>query len=247
MLRRQGAQRTIVEVSEPSSPDEVAEEAPDEGPSLIARALRRSSVNGHVSRLPQNDGWTERTMSPAEDSSDTSRSPHAGGIEQSTEFTPLLPSATREHRLVNGSQRQHHDLESQKSPRAQPYRDHLSKAASLVAHFFHAGLDVEHGDHRMKWENVLLAPVACLPAVFVGLLLNILDALSYGKRHPHIYHDPACRRPDAEALSRHDSFPPRQPYLRQSRLGRHFHLLREHHHIPASFLLQEHLQRRHRI
>jgi SulP family sulfate permease len=28
---------------------------------------------------------------------------------------------------------------------------------------------------------VVVAPVSCLPAVVVGLLLNVLDALSYGK------------------------------------------------------------------
>ena len=35
-------------------------------------------------------------------------------------------------------------------------------------------------NRRRLWQNVVVAPVACLPAVIVGLLLNILDALSYG-------------------------------------------------------------------
>ncbi|ERT02885.1 hypothetical protein HMPREF1624_01188 [Sporothrix schenckii ATCC 58251] len=35
-------------------------------------------------------------------------------------------------------------------------------------------------DRRRLWQNVVVAPIACLPAVVVGLLLNILDALSYG-------------------------------------------------------------------
>ena len=34
--------------------------------------------------------------------------------------------------------------------------------------------------HKIDWRPVLLRPVKLLPAVFLGLLLNILDALSYG-------------------------------------------------------------------
>jgi SulP family sulfate permease len=34
--------------------------------------------------------------------------------------------------------------------------------------------------HKIDWRNTLLRPVRLLPAVFLGLLLNILDALSYG-------------------------------------------------------------------
>jgi SulP family sulfate permease len=35
-------------------------------------------------------------------------------------------------------------------------------------------------DRKALWNNVVLTPTSCLPAVAVGLLLNILDALSYG-------------------------------------------------------------------
>ena len=34
--------------------------------------------------------------------------------------------------------------------------------------------------HRIDWRDTLLRPVRLLPAVLLGLLLNILDALSYG-------------------------------------------------------------------
>jgi SulP family sulfate permease len=36
-------------------------------------------------------------------------------------------------------------------------------------------------DRKAIWRNAILAPISCLPAVILGLLLNILDALSYGK------------------------------------------------------------------
>jgi SulP family sulfate permease len=35
-------------------------------------------------------------------------------------------------------------------------------------------------DRKAIWENAVVAPVSCLPAVILGLLLNVLDALSYG-------------------------------------------------------------------
>lgn len=36
-------------------------------------------------------------------------------------------------------------------------------------------------NRKTIWENVVMDPLRCLPAVIVGLLLNILDALSYGE------------------------------------------------------------------
>lgn len=35
-------------------------------------------------------------------------------------------------------------------------------------------------DSRVLWKNIILPPVEVLPAVALGLLLNVLDALSYG-------------------------------------------------------------------
>lgn len=35
-------------------------------------------------------------------------------------------------------------------------------------------------NRKAMWENAVKAPIECLPAVILGLLLNILDALSYG-------------------------------------------------------------------
>jgi SulP family sulfate permease len=35
-------------------------------------------------------------------------------------------------------------------------------------------------DRKAIWDNAVLAPASCLPAVILGVLLNVLDALSYG-------------------------------------------------------------------
>lgn len=36
-------------------------------------------------------------------------------------------------------------------------------------------------DKKAIWDKAIISPLHCLPAVIVGLLLNILDALSYGE------------------------------------------------------------------
>ena len=36
-------------------------------------------------------------------------------------------------------------------------------------------------DRRKVWQNVVSRPASFLPAIILGLLLNILDALSYGR------------------------------------------------------------------
>ena len=35
-------------------------------------------------------------------------------------------------------------------------------------------------DRKAIFENAIITPLTCLPAVILGLLLNVLDALSYG-------------------------------------------------------------------
>ena len=104
-----------------------------------------------------------------------------------TEVTPLLGVANG---AVTGSQL--YDLEGQKdtvkrrvlgffrarahsdgAQAARPVKDRISTAAQSVTY-------IKHIDRKRLWENVVVAPAACLPAVIVGLLLNILDALSYG-------------------------------------------------------------------
>ena len=41
-------------------------------------------------------------------------------------------------------------------------------------------LNPKSWDRKVIWQTAVIAPTGCLPAVVLGLLLNILDALSYG-------------------------------------------------------------------
>jgi SulP family sulfate permease len=51
-----------------------------------------------------------------------------------------------------------------------------------VAHTVVVAVDPRRWDRKLIWQNAVLTPVSCLPSVAVGLLLNILDALSYGEK-----------------------------------------------------------------
>lgn len=59
--------------------------------------------------------------------------------------------------------------------------EHARRIEHHAAHTVAIAANSYRWDRKAMWQNVVVAPVACLPAVCVGLLLNILDALSYGK------------------------------------------------------------------
>jgi SulP family sulfate permease len=43
-------------------------------------------------------------------------------------------------------------------------------------------------NRKAIWQNAVVEPVGYLPAVILGLLLNILDALSYGMSiYPEVF------------------------------------------------------------
>ncbi|CAK7230442.1 hypothetical protein SBRCBS47491_007585 [Sporothrix bragantina] len=113
------------------------------------------------------------------------------GLLAPTESTPLLGSSTAHN--GNSQTPGQYDLEGQKptmrrrllgifssqsdggsanSPRV-PVKDRIKKTYQSATH-------LKCWDRRRLWQNLVVAPVSCLPAVIVGLLLNILDALSYG-------------------------------------------------------------------
>ncbi|OAA66709.1 sulfate transporter [Niveomyces insectorum RCEF 264] len=95
--------------------------------------------------------------------------------------------------VSNGADARRYDLEGQKNPIRRrllgvfgwPSRQWAGGAGhrSLARPFSKAYYTVTHlkcWDRKVLWDNVVVAPVVCFPAAIVGLLLNILDALSYG-------------------------------------------------------------------
>lgn len=173
---------TIQEVSEPPSPaNELEDDMPDEGPSILSSLLRKSppqsrqeaSPERHVSLEPKRPRPTDEGAELQDDD-----------MVEATENTPLLVTTSRRSYQSNGRNSAVGDVEGQK-PQAR--KDWLKGAKTLghslekkLAHATKAATSPDVWNRRSLWRNVIVAPVSCLPAVVVGLLLNVLDALSYG-------------------------------------------------------------------
>lgn len=148
---------------------------------MIANLLRRSPPESVVPDQAQESYDSNEGHNPDEDNN-TAGSEGQRNIASTniaTEHTPLLGGLTS-----NGRQSIASDLEGQKI-----YTKSWFNGFTKVTHRFEER--ISHGlsavfhprqwDRKAMWNNVVVTPVSCLPAVAVGLLLNILDALSYGQ------------------------------------------------------------------
>ncbi|KAL7935296.1 sulfate transporter family domain-containing protein [Trichoderma chlorosporum] len=178
---------TILEVSEPPSPEdrEDREQATgEEGPSALANMLRKSSPPSSL---------TERTSIPQAQPENvdagTSEPSHLDETQQQSttsepevsEHTPLLG---RQDSASGASSSVDLDLEGQKSQARGRWLHGLAEQRNKMEHRFVQIAKVASSprswNRKAIWETAVVEPVSCLPAVAVGLLLNILDALSYG-------------------------------------------------------------------
>ncbi|OAA73530.1 sulfate transporter [Cordyceps fumosorosea ARSEF 2679] len=179
----------IPEVSEPASPDESTEHLGDEdtpGPSVIANLLKRASPpESDTETTPKADrakSIASETL-PAARSSEAVGSPkawnHISAIEELvSERTPLLSASS------DTSYEAEAILEGQERPAKRNWFGKVREQSQEVKFGFIHGVKVATNPTRWNSkamaQHVLLEPLSCLPAVAVGLLLNILDALSYG-------------------------------------------------------------------
>ncbi|KAK4202216.1 sulfate transporter family-domain-containing protein [Triangularia verruculosa] len=176
-----------------------------EGPSMIAAMLRRSPPEERY-LLPQKEdqireddvvdatGDEEDVEEEDDDVGSLSRVSTGEprpllsrwGTEDD-EMSPLITTRSRESRRgygVSNGRNGSVDLESQKAPSRTGWLhrtvDSVKGRGNKVAKGFKTVGNPKRWDRHALWQNVVVAPVACIPAVIVGLLLNILDALSYG-------------------------------------------------------------------
>jgi len=227
------ATEPIVEASEPPSPEAELDAPPLESPSLLARALKMydQATRAPGKSLAQGSSpdssatEVEREQRPP---SFTARLSHTSVISDAahpTETTPLIRGRSHTIRPHNGSDG-NHDVESQKPIYPQhPGGSDRHKDLSFRRGFVYSIQllsEPKRWDRKQVWQNAVVTPISYLPAVTVGLLLNILDALSYGK----LQVDARLRSLPAKLRCRNDPLPPRQPSLRQPGLRRHLYILR---------------------
>lgn len=181
---------TIAEESEPPSPAAV-EEYSEAGPSMLTSMFKQSptTADDHdhpTTPISHKSRQKSATAIQEDDTRFLSPPPPRIGNGSASEFTPLLGTKPLSTTSLGG-ETDLDDLEGQK-----PVQEQTSWGNWL-------SVVTDQGTHRIRnvtetlnpkaWtaksvlDNVIMEPVRCLPAVIVGLLLNILDALSYGRKH----------------------------------------------------------------
>ncbi|KAI0858493.1 sulfate transporter family-domain-containing protein [Xylaria cubensis] len=174
----------IEEVSEPPSPDDETIVTEDVGPSMLTTMLRRSPPEAPPPPVSVDDStYSDRLRSPRSMSTmslnvgltePAERSP--GTSEGTSEITPLLrPKSHRSQSPVDLE-----DLENQKPQSTRRIRSSLTEAARNRIRGLGVVMNPKSWDKKAIWNKAVINPLHCLPAVIVGLLLNVLDALSYG-------------------------------------------------------------------
>lgn len=238
---------TILEVSEPPSPEEQEEEprtGEEEGPSALANLLKRLSPPSSLpeqTNIPQArfgivDADQAQQSSPIDE---TSHRPEAA-VTQDSEYTPLLG-----RRTSGSGDSSSVDIEGQKTfarvrwlrglaERRQKAEHHVIRIAKIAS-------SPRSWNGKAIWETAVVDPVSCLPAVAVGLLLNILDALSYGESVMYAH------KKDGADQTRYDSISTWNASFLSFRICWHFYILCQHNCGPARLLYGQYIQRGRRI
>ncbi|TVY46136.1 Uncharacterized protein LSUB1_G000015 [Lachnellula subtilissima] len=177
-------QATIPEVSEPASPENSSGSDKTPGTSVLSNMLKTSPPS---TSPPQQEEEALRKPAVTEYESETSSDRggliiSSNGVQQD-ERAPLLGKGPIEQRhhpdWIHGEQ----DLERQEMRR----KGSWPKLHNVILWYKGKCFDVARNvlnpkkwDRTLLWNLAVVTPVGFLPAVILGLLLNILDALSYG-------------------------------------------------------------------
>ena len=175
----------IPEVPEPPSPESHDGDAGEDGPSAIANLLRRSPPESVAADALASEGAgsEQPKIGPVDSQPSEAPQPRHGSRpddteELMTERTPLL------RRESSGGESPDEDLEGQKREPRKTLLNQLAEKARRVgqhaSNSFTVATTPKSWNVKTVFQTVLVTPASCLPAVCVGLLLNILDALSYG-------------------------------------------------------------------
>ncbi|WYZ34897.1 hypothetical protein EsH8_I_001173 [Colletotrichum jinshuiense] len=192
-LARVTSSETIQEVSEPPSPEEDAERIPEDGPSMLTNLLKKSPPQSHRDPSPEPQPELLEPSTPEPKRAPSAERPEreaqwsapstADGPTERTPLIPRLSSDSYDSYSTNGTTNGI-DVEGQEQkPRKLWLRGLKDLTVNVEGHILHGirtATSPKAWNRRAIWQNAVVAPVSCLPAVIVGLLLNVLDALSYG-------------------------------------------------------------------
>lgn len=167
----------IEEESEPPSPDEMqASPAPRLAPSALTNMMHRPppSSTEHLESDQSNDDTL------LENPTD-SRIPPLKGVNStsSSEMAPLLKKPLRtahDYGSVGDLERQTKYDPKRENSLTTTYKHVKERSRAIIQIAAHP----KSWNSKAVWHKGIVFPATLLPSVFLGLLLNILDALSYG-------------------------------------------------------------------
>ncbi|GAP86129.1 putative sulfate transporter family protein [Rosellinia necatrix] len=172
----------IEELSEPSSPDDETDATENAGPSMLTSMLRRSPPEALPSSTYIGDDSCDNELRASRSTGTMPLYPEPTGLgpgasDGTSEITPLLGSGPRKSTPPGDLE----DLENQKPrARARHARWSIKEEAGRRMRGLTTVANPKYWNAKTVWDKAVVGPIRCLPAVIVGLLLNILDALSYG-------------------------------------------------------------------
>lgn len=179
--KEQNRPDVIAEQSEPQSPEETHPRHSPPHPSRLSELLEgspRAHPSPHASRR-------QSRFVPGQENAIPDVVINDGDEDEgtSTERSPLLPSK----RLSTTSQKVTYENELESQP-ASPKKGLVGRIYEVRESFrqtavrtYRVASNPKGWDLKKVGHTVVIKPALVLPAVFLGLLLNLLDALSYGR------------------------------------------------------------------
>ncbi|KAF3910185.1 hypothetical protein ABW21_db0201095 [Orbilia brochopaga] len=181
------ADSTLPSGLRPAQPTVSSEGTGVDGASSPSEEYGRSPGPSHLTRLLRNSPPDEFTI--GHEDVPTAVNLHRNGLSSSerleaTERDGLLSA----HRVSSQHQPSYNsvppnEMESQMGNGATRKYDPTQKRAARTAYIRSVAMRIsspKNWDRKTIWRNAVLTPVNTLPAVVLGLLLNVLDGLSYG-------------------------------------------------------------------
>lgn len=166
----------IEEVVEPPSPDTMDSDGASSPTSILSEMLRKSPTSEHDSNHQEDDiSLDGRSIQPA--------IVGRGIISQPNERTALLLRRTAYGAEDPRNHGYRKDLESQKMTIVNTkinVQECLIQTRESGARIWRSIANPKSWDKRDLWVYGIREPASYIPCVILGLLLNILDALSYG-------------------------------------------------------------------
>lgn len=228
----------IQEVSEPASPENTLPSSPTSRHvkpkrSNISEITKLFRTNSHSEHEPSKPSSSKGGDSIA---SDIPELVIDDADEPANENTPLLLKGTDDQAIHKTGWNGPGDLEGQPVRKRKGKIKEMQEFFGTVQHKGQSALyTISHPkswDAKVIFEKGIKEPVGLLPCVFLGVLLNVLDALSYGRT---CYGSEEKQRAD---LFRHDSVSTRRADFRKHWTGRHLNVLCQLYCIAAYLLLR---------